>query len=123
MLSNRKNKLSHNKYSSRIYIYIFLKYQGMKSYSCKYIQNLNCYRYFLYKILDFPGSSSGKEPDCQCRKCKRGRFDPWMGKILWRRVWQHSQVLLPGDSHEQRSKAGYSHSPLGHTELDRTEAS
>ena len=26
-------------------------------------------------------SSSGKEPACQCRKCKRHRFNPWAGKI------------------------------------------
>ena len=29
----------------------------------------------------FPGGASGKEPTCQCRRTKRGRFDSWMGKI------------------------------------------
>ena len=29
---------------------------------------------------------SGKEPACQCRRCKRGGFDPWVGKIPWRRT-------------------------------------
>ena len=24
---------------------------------------------------------SGKEPACQCRRCKRHEFDPWVGKI------------------------------------------
>ena len=34
---------------------------------------------------------SGKEPTCQCR---RRRFDPWVGRIPWRRKWQtHSSVL------------------------------
>ena len=28
---------------------------------------------------------SGKEPACQCRRHRRGRFDPWAGKIPWRR--------------------------------------
>ena len=33
-------------------------------------------------------------------------FDPWVGKILWRREWQ-SIPVLPGKSHGQRSLAGY----------------
>ena len=24
-------------------------------------------------------------------------FDPWIGKILWRRAWQSTPVLLPGE--------------------------
>ena len=31
--------------------------------------------------LGFPGGSSGKESDCQCRRRKRCRFDPWVRKI------------------------------------------
>ena len=31
----------------------------------------------------FPGGSSGKEPTCQCRRCKRHGFNPWIGKIPW----------------------------------------
>jgi len=38
----------------------------------------------------------------------RGRFDPWVGKIPWRRAWQPTPVFLPGESHGQRSLAGYS---------------
>ena len=26
------------------------------------------------------------------------RFDPWVGKIAWRRKWQPTPVLLPGKS-------------------------
>ena len=54
------------------------------------------------------GSTSGKEPGCQCRRCKKSGFDPWIGKIPWRRVWQPTPVFLPGESHGQRSLAGYS---------------
>ena len=36
-----------------------------------------------------------------------------------RRKWQTSPVFLPGESHGQRSLAGYS--PWGHKELDMTE--
>ena len=35
-----------------------------------------------------PGGASGKEPACQCRRFKRCGFDPWVGKISWRRAWQ-----------------------------------
>ena len=40
---------------------------------------------------------------------KRCGFDPWVGKIPWRRAWQSTSVFfLPGDSHGQRCLAGYS---------------
>ena len=35
------------------------------------------------------------------------RLDPWVGKIPWRRKWQPTPVLLPGESCGQRSLAGY----------------
>ena len=35
-------------------------------------------------------------------------FDPWVGKISWRRKWQPTPVFLPGKSQVQRSLAGYS---------------
>ena len=47
------------------------------------------------------------------------RFDPWVGKIPWRRKWQPTPVLLPGKFHGWRSLVGYS--PQGHKELDTTE--
>ena len=34
----------------------------------------------------------GKESTCRCR---RHIFDPWVGKIPWRRKWQSSPVFLP----------------------------
>ena len=37
--------------------------------------------------LMLPGGTSGKEPASQCRRHKRHRFDPWVGKIPWRRAW------------------------------------
>ena len=45
-----------------------------------------------------PSGTSGKEPSCQCRRHKRDRFDPWVGKIPWRRAWQPTPVFLPGES-------------------------
>ena len=35
--------------------------------------------------IGLPKWLSGKEWACQCRRCRRCRFDPWVGKILWRR--------------------------------------
>jgi len=46
-------------------------------------------------------------------------FDPWVGKIPWRRKWQHTPIFLPGESHGQRSLVGYS--PWGSKELDTSE--
>ena len=47
---------------------------------------------------------SGRESTCQCRRCG---FNPGIRKIPWRRKWQAIPVLLPGESHAQRSLAGY----------------
>ena len=69
--------------------------------------------------MGFPGGASGKEPTCQCRRHKRCRFDPWVGKIPWRRKWQTTPVFLPRDSHGQRNLVGYS--LWDHKELDITE--
>ena len=42
----------------------------------------------------FPGGTSGKEPTCRCKRHKRCRFDPCLGKIPWRRAWQPIPVFL-----------------------------
>ena len=65
--------------------------------------------------MGFADGSDGKETICQCR---RPRFDPWVGKILWRRAWQPTPIFLPGESHVQRGLAGYS--PWSHKESDMT---
>ena len=57
----------------------------------------------------FPGGTTGKKPICQRRRHKGYRFDPWIGKISWRRAWQPTPVFLPGKSHGQRSLAGSVH--------------
>ena len=31
-----------------------------------------------------------------CRTRKRRRFNPWVGKISWRKAWQPIPVFLPG---------------------------
>ena len=48
----------------------------------------------------------------------RNGFDPWIGKIPWRKARQLTPVL-PGKLHGQRSLAGCS--AWGHRESDTTE--
>ena len=62
---------------------------------------------------DFPGGLS------VCLQCGRPGFNPWVGKISWRRKWQPTSVFLPGKSHGRRSLVGYS--PWGRKESDMTE--
>ena len=76
------------------------------------LHNQCYYSYQVWQRLGFPGGASGKEPACQCRRHKRHRFNPWVRKSPWRRAWQSIPVFLPGESHGQRSLAGYS--PQGH---------
>ena len=59
------------------------------------------------------------ESDCQCRRRKRLRFEPWVRNFPWRRKWQPAPVFLPGKFQGQRSLAGYS--SWGCRELDTTE--
>ena len=45
----------------------------------------------------------GKEPVCNAGAIGdvgwRCGFDPWVGKIPWRRAWLPTQTFLPGESH------------------------
>ena len=54
-----------------------------------------------------------------CLKRRRPGFDPWVGKIPWRRAWLPTPVFLPGEFHGQRSLVGCS--PWGCKESDRAE--
>ena len=51
--------------------------------------------YGLLFSLPIRGDVNGKETSCQCRRHKRPRFDPWVGKIPWRRAWQLTPGFLP----------------------------
>ena len=45
-------------------------------------------------IVGFLGGASGKEPSCQCRRCKRPGFNPWVGRIpLKEGMIAHSSIL------------------------------
>ena len=60
-------------------------------------------------LLGLPGGTSGKEPACQCRRCKRQGFNPWVGKILWGRALQPTPIFLPGESNGLRRLRGTDH--------------
>ena len=45
----------------------------------------------LHTALGFPGGSDGKSV---CLQCRRPGFDPWVGKIPWRRKWQPTPSIL-----------------------------
>ena len=55
----------------------------------------------------------------QCRRLKRLGFDPWVGRITWKRAQQLTPVFLPGEPYGQKSLVGYS--PWGREELDMSE--
>ena len=50
--------------------------------------------------------SNKKESACQCRRYGRHGFDPWVGKIPWRRKWHPTSGFLPGKSYGQRTLVG-----------------
>ena len=61
-----------------------------------------------------------KNPSANTVDVKHMRFHSWIEKFPWGRKWQPTPAFLPGESHGQRSLAGYS--LLGHKESDMTEA-
>ena len=71
---------------------------------------------FICLIKNFSWWLMGKNIHLQCSRCG---FNPWVGKIPWRRKWQSTVVFLPGKFHGQRSLAGYS--PWDPKESDMTE--
>ena len=86
--------------------HLSLKDKNRKSYLC------------LLELIASNGLTrwlSGNESTCQHRRSKRHRFDPWVGKIPWRRKWQPTPVILLGKSHGQRSLTGCS--PRGPKDL------
>ena len=53
---------------------------------------------------NFPCDSAGKEIHLQCG---RPGFDPWVGKILWRKEWLPTPVFWPGEFHGLCSPQDY----------------
>ena len=71
-------------------------------------------------IGGFPGVASGKESACQCRRCKRHVFDPWIRKIPWGghgNPLQYSRLENPMDRRAWQAMYG----SWGLKELETTE--
>ena len=66
----------------------------------------------------FPSGTSVKTPPAHAGDKTCG-FDPWVGKVPWRRAWQPTPVFLPEESHGPGSLADYG--SWGHKELDMIE--
>ena len=64
------------------------------------------------KYWGFPGSSDCRESACNAGDPGSGQcridpgFNPWIGKIPWRREWQPTPAFLLEKSHGQRRQAG-----------------
>ena len=65
------------------------------------VQSLENYSFINCDLRCFPGGLAVKI--CQCRRC---RFDPWVGKIPWRKKWQPTAVFLPGKSQRTEEPGG-----------------
>ena len=81
-------------------------------------QNLNSFWYSLEELKGFPDDSS-KENACQCRRCKRSGFDPWVRRspggghgnplsiLAWRIPWKWGRK--ESDTIEQLSTAQHTY--------------
>ena len=62
--------------------------------------------------MGFPGGSDGLQ-------CGRPGFDPWVGKISWKRAWQPTPLFLPGEPPWTEEPDGLQ--SMGHKEPDTAE--
>ena len=76
--------------------------------------NLTKWQYLLYTKLVVKGFSGGSDDKRILLQYRRPGFDPWIGKIPWRRAWRPTPLFLPGEFHRQRR-------PWVHKESDMTE--
>ena len=106
-----KNKFAQNiEIVSAIPYAVFHMLRSNFCYAAKKNQKTlsTCIYALLNWSLGIPRCLCGKQSARQFRRHRRCGFNPWVGKIPWRRKWQPTPVFLPGKSHGQRSLAGYS---------------
>ena len=85
------------------YKYVKFTYVAQFVYHIIFLLNSN----IVDSFLGFLGGSVVKNLSAMEETWRR-RFPLWVGKILWKRKWQPTQVVLSGKSHGQRSLVGYS---------------
>ena len=78
----------------------FLKSQQSLNCNCDIhmLRKLKVFAEFIWQ-LGFPCGSAAKRIHLQWG---RPGFDPWVGKIPWRTIWQPTPVFLPGESHGRK---------------------
>ena len=54
--------------------------------------------FFSPKSSSYPSPAAVGEPWGPVRNSLHVRFNPWVGKIPWRKAWQPTPVFLPGES-------------------------
>ena len=106
-------------HSSTLFIYFVMFRNFLWSLNITWSSKYSKYISIVFPMATLPSGTSGKEPACQCRRCKRLRFDFWVEKIHWSRKWQPSPLFLPGKFRGQRSMGNYSQ--WGRKELDTNE--
>ena len=88
----------NNKGFSHIYMYPFSPSQRECGFLVAVLKAMNLKE-------SFPGDSVVKNLPANAGDAGNG-FNPWVGKIPWRRKWQLTPVFLPEKSHGQRSLVG-----------------
>ena len=93
---------------SKIYIFKTLYYRLCFNILSPYLVNFEESTVLTLGNSGLPRWHSGKELTCQCRKCKRCEFDPWVRNILWVGNGNPLQYSLSGKFHGQMNLVGYS---------------
>ena len=126
-IQNKKFKVWEEFSCNFFKVFFILLFSSGTSFMCMLVCSMIPHRSpRLYSFLFIPFLGweltqwlSSKESDCNSGAAGRCRFNPWVGKIPWKRERLPNPVFLPGKSHGQRSLVGYS--PRGHRESDMTE--
>ena len=99
-LENCNFKTKQNKTHTHTHTHIFLCPQSRniarKSQSISYDLLGNCI--WLSQIYGSSSVAHQQRICLQCRNHRRHGFDPWVGKIPWRRAQQPTPVFLPEES-------------------------
>ena len=74
-----------------------------------WLKSLICFLSSYFGPNTLLSGTGSKEPTCNAGEINRSRFDPWVGKIAWRRAWWPTAVILPGESHGQRRLGARAH--------------
>ena len=64
------------------------------------------FNYTILSLMGFLGGSVVKNSSANAEDSGDPGFDPWIGRIPWRRKWQPTPVFLPGKAHGQKEPSG-----------------